>query len=80
MPILDIIERLQELEIDKSSIDDIVSKIESEETKQEEIKYYELKIQELEYENSKLQKENVDLYSYITKISEMTRTCIIDRL
>ena len=80
MPILDIIERLQELEIDKSSIDDIVSKIESEETKQEEIKYYENKITILEEENSKLQKENTFLYSYITKISEMTRTCIIDRL
>ena len=80
MPVLDVIEKLQELKIDKDNVEEIISRIESEETKQEEIKYYENKITILEEEKSKLQKENTFLYSYITKISEMTRTCIIDRL
>ena len=80
MPVLDIIERLQELEVDKDNIEEMIARIESDEAIESSNRWYELKIQELEYENSKLQKENVDLYSYITKISEMTRTCIIDRL
>ena len=79
-PVLDIVERLQELEVDKDNIEEMIARIESDEAIESSNRWYELKIQELEYENSKLQKENVDLYSYITKISEMTRTCIIDRL
>jgi hypothetical protein len=80
MPVLDIIERLQELEVDKDNVEEIISRIESDEKIESSSRWYELKIQELEYEKSKLQKENKDLYNYITKISEMTRTCIIDRL
>lgn len=73
MPVLDIIERLQELEIDKDNIENIITKIESEGTKQEEIKYYENKIEQLEEENADLKAKiyniNIDMRNILTIIN-----------
>ena len=65
MPVLDIIERLQELEVNKDNIEEIISKIESDELIESCGRWHELKIQELEYEKSVLEKENTELKAKI---------------
>ena len=74
MPILDIIERLQELEIDKDNVEDIIARIEYEDASEDEIKLLKNKIKELDDENSELKAKiysmNFDMCDILTIVDK----------
>ena len=72
-PVLDIVEALINLEVNEEDVENMITRIESEGTKQEENKYYENKIELLEEENAELKAKihniNIDMRNILTIVN-----------
>jgi len=73
-PVLDIVEALINLEVNEEDVENMITRIESEGTKQEENKYYENKIELLEEENAELKAKiysmNFDMCDILTIVDK----------